>query len=444
MPPARRPSAASTSDVPRVLRLFLIVLASLFAFEWAFALINTYITHLPYPFTSPLSKPGYHFTDWLNYIPHAAQFGQPHFLLETSAKGESPFAYPLPCMYVYLIFYKLAPLHNLALYIVFTALSLVLVTLLFSFYLKRLGASRIFQLCTWATLALAVPAPFLLERGNFEVFVWLLVAAGLAAFLKDWKYAAAIFFALAICAKIYPALFLLLFIPRRQYWPILLSCVTVVVVFLASLAGAGTPVSRNLQDISAISKMLHDEQIVHTYEDNLRWDHSLLSEPKAVLYTVDRAFHLIPKDGNPAYPGMIRIYGILAPLTFLTLYFLRIRKLPLLNQFATLTLCSVLLPYISYEYTLVVLYLVWAVFLVFLLQDAPALNLPYTRLRTFAILFAATLAPITALSFEHFSGQVKCFLLIALLVAFLRLPMPSTIFGDAIEWKHQQSLAGEI
>ena len=423
MPPTSTP-------VSRALRLFLLILTACFLFEWTFGLVNTFFTHLPYPYTSPLSKPGYHFSDWLNYIPHAWNFGQPHFLIQQGPGLGLPFAYPIPCIYVYVLFFKLFPPHTLGAYITFSVIAFVLVTLLFSLFLQRQRAPRIFQLCTWGALLLGLPVPFLIERGNFEVFVWLLVAAALVAFIKDWKYTAALFFALAACTKIYPAIFFLLFIPRRQYLPILVGAVTAAAVFALALFGAGRPVSRNLGDIAAISKMLHDEQIVHTYEDNLRWDHSLLSEPKAVLYTVDRAFHLIPKDGNPSYPKMVSVYGILAPLSFLVLYLLRIRRLPLLNQFATLALCSVLLPYISYEYTLVVIDLVFATFLVTLLQDDVADHLSLPRLRPFAIFFAVVLAPITALSLEHFSGQVKCIALLGLLVAFLRTPLPSTLFGD--------------
>ena len=421
----------TSTPVSRTLRLFLLILSACFLFEWSFALVNTYVTHLPYPYTSPLSKPGYHFSAWLNYIPHAWNFGQPHFLIQQGPGRGLPFAYPLPCIYVYVLFFKLSPPHTLGAYITFSILAFVLVTLLFSLFLRRLGAPRLFQLCTWAALLLGLPVPFLIERGNFEVFVWLLTTAALVAFIKDWRYTAAFLLALAACTKIYPAILLQLFLPRRQYLPILFAVGTAAAVFALALFGAGRPVSRNLSDIAAISKMLHDEQIVHTYEDNLRWDHSLLSEPKAIFYTFDRAFHLIPKDGNPDYPRMIGIYGILAPLGFLTLFLLRIRFLPLLNQFATLALCSVLLPYISYEYTLVVIDLVFATFLVTLLQDDVAGRLPLPRLRQFAIFFALALAPITALSFEHFSGQVKCIALLGLLVAFLRTPFPSTLFGDA-------------
>ncbi len=425
------PTSSHRQQVESSLQRFLLALCACFAFEWTFALFNTYVLHLDYPFTTPLSRPRFHYSDWIFYIPHGIHFGEPHFLLREGPGWGLPFAYPIPCIYVYLAFARLFSNTTLA-YLIFAEVAFLTITLLFSLYLRRIQAGLLPQLCTWAALLLGMPVIFTLERGNFEIFVWILVAGGVTAFIKDWKYAAAILFALAACAKIYPAIFFLLFVRRRQAAPILVGIAVIVVTFAASLRGAGPDVHATLGDISAISKRLHDEQLLRAYEDNLRWDHSLLSQEKQLVYTTDRAFHLIPKDGNPPFPISLRIYTFLAPLAFAALYLLRLRRLPLLNQFATLTLCSILLPFVSYEYTLINLLLVWAAFLVFLHQDVASgrVTLPALRLRQAGMLFGAVFAPLTAICFEHFSGQVKGILLVLLLVFFTSFPMLSTLFGD--------------
>ena len=423
---------ASRTRVDRALRLFLFVLCGCFVFEWAFALVNTYLLHLHYPFTSPLSRPDYHYSDWLNYLPRAAHLGQPHFLIQEGPGWWGlPFAYPIPCIYVYFVFLHLFANPTLA-FLLFAELAFVCATAFFSLYLRRRGAGVLPQLCCWAALLLGMPAVFTLERANFEIFLWVLVAGGIVAFIKDWKYAAAIFFAVAACMKIYPAIFFLLFLRRRQYAPILAGIVVFALTLAVSLRGAGPDVHATLADVSAVSKKLHDEQIVRAYEDNLRWDHSLFGEEKQAIYTFDRATHRIAKDANPAFPGSLRIYTLLAPLAFAALYLSRLRRLPLLNQFAALTLCSVLLPFVSYEYTLIHFLLVWAVFLVFLLDDVVPgrVTLPNRSLGQIALLCAVVIAPITALSFEHFSGQVKGIALLLLLSLFASVPMPSTLFGE--------------
>ena len=43
------------------------------------------------------------------------------------------------------------------------------------------------------------------------------------------------------------------------------------------------------------------------------------------------------------------------------LYFKRIFKLPLLNQVLSLTICSILLPPVSHDYTLIQMYAPWAI-----------------------------------------------------------------------------------
>ena len=62
----------------------------------------------------------------------------------------------------------------------------------------------------------------------------------------------------------------------------------------------------------------------------------------------------------------LRIYSIVIPLAALLLYWFRLRRLPLLNQFIAYIVLCILLPYVSGEYTLVHMYTAWAAFLLFL------------------------------------------------------------------------------
>ena len=103
-----------------------------------------------------------------------------------------------------------------------------------------------------------------------------------------------------------------------------------------------------------------------------------------------------------------------------------------MNQFIALTICMVLLPYISFEYTLVHLYTVFAALLIFLVQDVVPgrVLLPVAGLRRMMLCFAVLISYIAALGLYRFGGQVKGLVLVALLVVTLRMPMPSRLFGD--------------
>ena len=70
----------------------------------------------------------------------------------------------------------------------------------------------------------------------------------------------------------------------------------------------------------------------------------------------------------PANRIALRIYNIVIPLAALLLYWFRLRRLPLLNQFIAYIVLCVSLPYVSGDYTLVHMYIAWAAFLLFLLS----------------------------------------------------------------------------
>ncbi len=423
---------SSTSlAVPSVLSLFLFILIGCSLFEWCFAFVHRFLLHAHYPYTTPLFDPTDRFADWTSLLPRAKHFGQPGLLLRDDFGPR--FSYPLPCVYIYVFFVRVFP-HPIRSYLIFSFLTFFSATLYLSCSLSRLGASRIFQFTCWLTLLLGSPGLMLFDRGNIEVFLWLPLVIGMLAFIKDWKYLAALCFALAACLKLYPAIFFLLFIPRRQYKAALSGVLATILLTVASLAGVGPTIGQAFRDMSENARSLRDNQVVSSAERYLRWDHSLFAAEKQIMYRFQLATHRVTSEHPPQFPGALSVYTAVVPATFLLLYALRLRRLPLLNQFIALTVCSVLLPFISYEYTLIHLYFIWAAFLVFLQQDVVSGLVPIStiRLRLITFCFGLIIAPLTALAFEKFAAQVKCGALIVLLVCALCWPMPSTIFRDRL------------
>jgi hypothetical protein len=127
------------------------------------------------------------------------------------------------------------------------------------------------------------------------------------------------------------------------------------------------------------------------------------------------------------------------PLAAILLYWFRLRRLPLLNQFIAYIVLCVLLPYVSGEYTLVHVYIAWAAFLLFLLNDVATARVRIPARTIHVILFscAVTFAPLTYLQITGpanrvfaFGPQVKTIFLVLILLTVLRIPMPSSLFGD--------------
>jgi hypothetical protein len=427
----RSPSAGA-ARIHRALKLFILLLAALFVIEWGYAGYHTLVLHAAFPATTPLFNPAVRFSDWTNFTPRVSHYGEPGMQVRTDLGY--PYPYPLPSIYIFLLFIRLFP-HSLYAYIAFTVLTFAVATLIFCIYLyRRTHASRLILIAVWLTLLLGSPAQFLLNRGNIEVFLWLFVLLGLVSFVRDWKYLAAFFFALAACMKIYPALFFLLFLPRRQYKAAALGVALTAGFSLAALAAVGPTILGALHDMSAAAVFLRHVEIVALNESSLRFDHSLLAIWKQALYFVLELSH--PRHFYSHHPLIfsrsVAVYSVLAPVIFTAIYLLRLRAMPLLNQFMALTIFSVILPYVSYEYTLVHIYLVFAVFILFLLQDGDTALAALTdkNLNLVMICFAIVFAPLAYLALEHFQGQIKCLALIALLAVTLLSPMPSTLFGD--------------
>jgi hypothetical protein len=121
------------------------------------------------------------------------------------------------------------------------------------------------------------------------------------------------------------------------------------------------------------------------------------------------------------------------------LHWFRLRHLPLLNQFMAYMVLGIVLPYVSFEYTLIHMYVVWGAFLLFLLSDVASGRISIPARAIHAILFscAVIFVPLTYLTFGNnpahmfeFGGHVKLVCLAIILWTVLRTPMPSSLFGD--------------
>jgi hypothetical protein len=193
--------------------------------------------------------------------------------------------------------------------------------------------------------------------------------------------------------------------------------------------------------MSAAATFLRDTQIMALNSDALRFDHSLFAIEKQTIYKLF-IYHNPQYICPPTFNRSITFYTILAPLAFAVLYLLRLRRMPLLNQYMALTILSVILPYVSYEYTLVHIYLVFAVFLLFLLfllQDGDIASIACrgSKLNIAMACFAIAFAPLAYLGHEWYQGQIKGLALVVLLAVTVLSPMPSTLFGDRPRACHQ-------
>ena len=421
--------------IDRALRIYLVILIGIFLIEWGSAAFHAFVLHTGYPTNTTLLEPVSRFSDWSNFVLRVSHYGEPG--MQTRSDLGLPYPYPLPSLYIFLIFVKLFT-HTTRAYVVFTAFSFVAVTSAFWLFLYRRTQANKLELSTvWFTLFLGFPALFVLDRGNIEVFLWLLIAAALVSFLNRRSYLAAFFFALAACMKVYPALYFLLFLPRRQYKAAAIGACLTLVFSVATLAAIGPSIPGALHDMAAGAQLLH-VQVLTVHYGLLRFDHSIFGLEKQFMFR--SLLHTDPSVWY--YPVLavksLRVYSILAPVAFAAIYFFKLRHLPLLNQFSALTICAITFPYVSYDYTLVHMYLVFAVFLLYLVNESGFINPDLLRklpaaMACFAILFA----PWAMLAAHLYMGQLRCLTLLLMLFGFMKFPMPSFLFQDRPESAEQ-------
>ena len=417
------------SMVTRAILLYILVLSGLFFFAYITVSVRAYVLHRPYPYNTLLYDPTVRFTDWTDCAKRIQHFGEPNLLGANGGYG-----YPAATVYLFLLFVKF--FHNSLHAYLFAALAtFILSTLFFSVRVRRLTKDKLPQIAIWLTLIMGYPLLFLLDRGNIEVFLWLFVLLGVLAFIRNRPYTAAMLFAIAASMKIYPVLFLLLLLPKRQYKAAAFGAVAVGVLSFLAILGIGPDVRDTMQTMSNNAAAIKEVYFVRLNAPSVRFDHSVFGGMKQAIHLYLHSRHLDSAANPPRFEREMHIYGILAPLFFVLLYLGRLRRMPILNQFMAITLCCLLLPYLSGEYTLVHVYLIWAAFLWFLLTDVRSGLVPLSgrRASLMMLCFALTIAPLSFMVIARssgISGQVKCVALIALLGAIVATPMPSSLFGD--------------
>jgi hypothetical protein len=146
------------------------------------------------------------------------------------------------------------------------------------------------------------------------------------------------------------------------------------------------------------------------------FDHSLFAVPKAMLLLA----HQGTLPGPETLAKMLTIYLVGMAAVGAILYWVAIRRLPLINQVICLTVATIMLPPVSYDYTLLHLYVPWAM-LVLLAAENPGHEV--RSLMAAMVCFAILFAPETELILHgrSYGGQVKAVALVLLFgIALLR------------------------
>lgn len=205
---------------------------------------------------------------------------------------------------------------------------------------------------TWFVSLVAIcsfPLWFELHRGNVEFVVWTASSAGVFLFVHDRPRAASICFGIAAALKIYPVVFFALFLSRRFHRELFPGLATGAVLTLLGLAIT----QHRLQMACDRDRYYGCKRYLYVadWPVQVGFDHSLF----ALLKEAGRTRLLAAKLSK-----MLNLYTVGVGCIGAVIFLLRVRRLRVLNQILYLSTAMVLLPPVSYDYTLLHLYIPFA------------------------------------------------------------------------------------
>jgi hypothetical protein len=324
------------------------------------------------------------------------------------------YAYPAPVAPLYVFFLAL-PHHTVA-FEAFIVLSVIFCAILFSLSMMRRDLSgRMTLLFLGVSIATAYPVWFEFRQANMEICVFLLVAFAIWMFLRGQSTTAAICVGIAASMKLYPVIFLGLFLARRQYKPVVIATVTSIIVTLASLAFLTPSIKYSWHGVGDGLNLYRRMTIEGIIPAGIGYDHSIFALIKRMIaHTGTGLTHI---------SLILNAYLLFATVCGVFLYFIRIRFLPIINQVLIFTLAAVFVSPSSFNYTLINLYVPWAMLVLFVVKSegVPG-NIEGLSAAFFC--FAILLSAQTEFIFHQRSidGQIKAVVSLFLMFIALRYP----------------------
>ena len=421
------PGAAG--ELPPLFRRFQLWTLIFFFASVAFHLFQFYVLHheghsvFPYSLTDHDRFYDFTiFTDKFRYI-HTARFFDVGF----------PINYPAPVALAFNVFFRYAAPHQVFAFVTVCVLAFLIPALLFGAALVRRGIqpARAYTFCVVLCL-FSWPVQLIVDGANAEVFVWLAMLLAMFFLVTEHGYLAAVFFGLAAALKLFPIIFLALFLRRGQFGKLLTGIASFLLISVASLKALGPSVSTAYHGISFGLESFKRNYMARWKIGENGVDHSLFATLKMLLYYV---FHHDRDD----FTGWLRGYLLLTAVGGVLLYVLLIRKTPLLNQVLLLSVASIYFTAFSGDGTLIHLYYPLA-FLLFLSLAAWRQNVRVPGLTTAVtcILFCVSVESFFVVS--HFPtpvryiGPMHAIALGILFVTGLRFPFGPPVSGDRQDW----------
>ena len=414
---------------PPLLMKFWAWIVGLTALSLIYTLTMTYVFKANFPYGLPIFDKDEPYTDFTIFYERFLHFRTPSFW----DAFNYPFTYPAPTGVIFALLYRLP--HELFAYLALIVLLALLGGFVLATELIKRGISRPLAFCFVATVLLTSwPLGFLLNRANIEGFVAIVLAGGVVAILRRDYWLGASLVGLAGSMKLFPLVLLALLLSKRRYKEFAWGIVVAVLATLGSLEALGPNLREAQLHISDGLRFFQNEYALKMLRSEVGFDHSLFPLVKIPLVVLYGYFHhhlaiSASPDGSHGHLGdaasgliqvALRLYLGITAVAGTVAYCLWIRKLPMLNQVLVLTVCAVVLPPVSYDYTLIHMLLPFGLLCVYtaeLWRNGDQARGLTSCFACFAVIFTAEAYLTVGI---RFAGQVRAICLLALLIFVMR------------------------
>jgi len=307
-----------------------------------YSLINYF--YLPgYPNSTFLFNPSDRFNDFINMI-ETCKILDPY-----NSNNFLPSVYfPFSNLFFY-SFYKISYESILISMLLFSIIFLACFYILFR---KMIQLDSKTKTLLFISILISYPVIFSIDRMNLEIYLFLFTLTFIFFYLQKKYFIAILFLSFAICMKLYPILFLLLFIQDKNYKAITNTIIISLLLTFFSLALFTGGVIQNSN--SLITNLNHFNNF-YSGSSGLQHNSSIYGLVKIFFRGV---YSYIFKYGNEDANSTTNLFLKYPYLIFVALYFIIITTYILLIEktfwkkvFLIISM-TILLPHVSFDYKL--------------------------------------------------------------------------------------------
>lgn len=337
-----------------------------------------------------------------------------------------PMTYPAVIAVIFALFYKLP--HPLKLYLGILIAGWISYVIWLSRGLAKRGIP-LDQAVAFAVVILLTTWPvfYQFDTANIEGLMAIVLFIGVVAVLRGWNWTGAGLLALATAMKLFPAVMFALLLSKRRYKELAFGIVLTGILNYGSLAILGPNIPFAEKQIRDGFRFLRNNFITPRWAIQMNFSHALYMPIKFIVLGLDRLIHYGGQHGPSRHEVLLvdatlSVYMVAMAILGFTLYFWRIRKLPMLNQVTALTVCALVLTPFSSDYTLNHMLLPFGL-LCFYAVEAWRSNRRVPGLETSFACICFIFGFLTFFTnYYAFANTFRCIALCVLLVTVMRFP----------------------